>query len=155
MQQSYGRRPMSKFDLQSNFIEIALWHGCSPVNCVHIFRTLFLKTPLGGCFRLSHKSLYIYNWHLHLKPNKIFQLDLVENLNLTKRRNSWCYLIYFNLIDVIVIKLYWYFWNFNNTFLVRSMWYSDEKRGIKFCEENCEFCHKRLFPLSFFYQRLT
>ena len=28
-------------NLQSNFIEIALWHGCSPVNLLHIFRTLF------------------------------------------------------------------------------------------------------------------
>ena len=28
---------------QSNFIEIALRHGCSPVNLLHIFRTLFTK----------------------------------------------------------------------------------------------------------------
>ena len=26
---------------QSNFIEIAPWHGCSPVNVLYIFRTLF------------------------------------------------------------------------------------------------------------------
>ena len=29
--------------LQSNFIEIILWHGCSPVNVLHVFRTPFLK----------------------------------------------------------------------------------------------------------------
>ena len=29
--------------LQSNFIEIALWHRCSSVNLLHIFRTPFLK----------------------------------------------------------------------------------------------------------------
>ena len=29
--------------LQSNFIEIALRHGCPPVNLLHVFRTLFLK----------------------------------------------------------------------------------------------------------------
>ena len=29
--------------LQSNFIEIALWHGCSPVNLLHIFKILFAK----------------------------------------------------------------------------------------------------------------
>ena len=29
--------------LQSNFIEMALRHGCSPVNLLHIFRALFLK----------------------------------------------------------------------------------------------------------------
>ena len=33
--------------LQSNFIEIALWHGCSPVNLLHIFRTSFLKNASG------------------------------------------------------------------------------------------------------------
>ena len=27
--------------LLSNFIEITLWHGCSPVNLLHIFRTPF------------------------------------------------------------------------------------------------------------------
>ena len=29
--------------LQSNFIEIALWHGCSPVNLLHVFRTPYPK----------------------------------------------------------------------------------------------------------------
>ena len=36
-----------------NFIEIALRHGCSPVNVMHIFGTLLL-TALGGCFYLFH-----------------------------------------------------------------------------------------------------
>ena len=30
-----------------NFIEIALWHGCSPVNLPHIFRITFLKNTAG------------------------------------------------------------------------------------------------------------
>ena len=33
--------------LQSNFIEIALRHGCSPVNLQHIFRTPFPKNSSG------------------------------------------------------------------------------------------------------------
>ena len=33
--------------LHSNFIEIALWHGCSRVNLLHIFRTLFPKNTCG------------------------------------------------------------------------------------------------------------
>ena len=32
--------------LQSNFIEIALPHECSPVNLLHIFRTHFPKASL-------------------------------------------------------------------------------------------------------------
>ena len=30
-----------------DFIEIALWHGFSPVNLLHIFRTTFLKNISG------------------------------------------------------------------------------------------------------------
>ena len=33
--------------LISNFIEITLRHGCSPVNLLHIFRTSFLKNTSG------------------------------------------------------------------------------------------------------------
>ena len=33
--------------LERNFIEIALRHGCSPVNLLHIFRTPFLKNTSG------------------------------------------------------------------------------------------------------------
>ena len=39
-----------------NFIEIALWHGSSPVNLLHIFRTPFLNDTsewlLLHCHRL-------------------------------------------------------------------------------------------------------
>ena len=34
--------------MQSNFIEITLRHGCSPVNLLHIFRTPFPKNTSGG-----------------------------------------------------------------------------------------------------------
>ena len=40
------RSPISK-KLQSNFIEITLRHGCSPVNLLHVFRTPFLKNISG------------------------------------------------------------------------------------------------------------
>ena len=46
MQQIYREQPMLKCDLiklQGNFIEIAHWHGCSPVILLHIFRTPFLR----------------------------------------------------------------------------------------------------------------
>ena len=36
--------------LLCNFIKITLWHGFSPVNLLHIFKDLFLRTPLDGCF---------------------------------------------------------------------------------------------------------
>ena len=34
-------------EVQSNFIEIALRYGCSPINLLHIFRTSFLKNTSG------------------------------------------------------------------------------------------------------------
>ena len=34
--------------IQSNFIEITLRHGCSPVNLLHFFRTPFHKNISGG-----------------------------------------------------------------------------------------------------------
>ena len=34
-----------------NFIEIALRHGCSPVNLLHIFRTPFPKNTSGWLLR--------------------------------------------------------------------------------------------------------
>ena len=46
-----GERPCRgaiSIKLQSNFIEIVLRHGCSPVNLLHIFRNLFLKNTSGG-----------------------------------------------------------------------------------------------------------
>ena len=36
--------------LQSNFIEVALRHGCSPVNLLYIFRTAFLKNTSDRLF---------------------------------------------------------------------------------------------------------
>ena len=36
-------RSVISIKLQGKFIEITLWHGCSPVNLLQIFRTLFSK----------------------------------------------------------------------------------------------------------------
>ena len=36
-----------EYPCQTNFIEITLRHGCSPVNLLHIFRTLFYKNTFG------------------------------------------------------------------------------------------------------------
>ena len=35
------------YEMQSNFIEITLRYGCSPVNLLHIFRTPFPKSTSG------------------------------------------------------------------------------------------------------------
>ena len=50
MQQIYRRTPMTKCDFNkvaSKFIKIALRHGCSPVNLLHIFKAPFPKNTSG------------------------------------------------------------------------------------------------------------
>ena len=39
-----------------NFIEIALWHGFSPVNLLHIFKTPFLKNTHGWLLLELYKT---------------------------------------------------------------------------------------------------
>ena len=46
--------------LQSNFTEIALRHGCSPVNLLYIFRAPFLRTPMNSKKLLAKK---LQNFH--------------------------------------------------------------------------------------------
>ena len=43
-------------ELQSNFIEIKLWHGCSPVNLLHIFRISFPMNTSGGLLQTNDFS---------------------------------------------------------------------------------------------------
>ena len=55
MQQIYRKTPMLK--LQSNFIEITLRYGCSPVNLLHILRTPFSRSTSGRLLLLVHDFL--------------------------------------------------------------------------------------------------
>ena len=43
----HSYRSAISIKLQSNFIEITLRHGCSPVNLMHIFRKPFLQSTSG------------------------------------------------------------------------------------------------------------
>ena len=51
MQQIYRRTPMPKCDF--NKVAKQLRHGCSPLNLLHIFRTLFLKNTSDGLLLYS------------------------------------------------------------------------------------------------------
>ena len=59
MQQICKRKPTPKCDFNSNFIEITLWYGCSPVNLLHIFRTPFYKNTYGGLLLNSGRMLLL------------------------------------------------------------------------------------------------
>ena len=62
MQQIYRITPISKCDLNSNFIKIALRHGCSPVNLLHFSEHLFIRTLLEGCFCSTFSYQFKKNW---------------------------------------------------------------------------------------------
>ena len=95
MQQIYRRTPMPKCDFNRvalqlywnrtlvwvfcqgvistkllwNFTEIALWHGCSLVNLLHIFRTPFSKNTSGG---LLLEIVNSYNYYQNIGPSEMF-----------------------------------------------------------------------------------
>ena len=50
-----GEHPCRK---QSNFIEITLRHGCSPVSLLHIFRTSFFKNTSGWLLLKDTKKIH-------------------------------------------------------------------------------------------------
>ena len=70
-------RSAISINLQSNFIDITLWHGCSPLNLLHIFRTSFSKSTSGWMLlfvlsqRYSPKTTNLYLPHT-LNPVKYF-----------------------------------------------------------------------------------
>ena len=75
---------MLKCDLNkaklSNFIEITLWHGCSSLTLLDIFRTLFLGTTLDGCFcifsgnlKKTHTDQVYYKFCYSVRKEKTLQ----------------------------------------------------------------------------------
>ena len=67
---------MLKFK-QSNFIEITLWHGCSPVNLLHTFKTTFPQGTSGGLL-LWLKSKKVTSLHFSQTKENL-HLSLIDN----------------------------------------------------------------------------
>ena len=71
-------RSVISIKLQTNFIEIALRHGCSPVNLRHIFRTHFPRNTSGWVLleilmkllKCTYKSfIHVNNYKTQLNNN--------------------------------------------------------------------------------------
>ena len=65
------------FWLESQFFEIALRHGCSPVNLLHIFRTPFLQNASGRPLLQNKRARNI---------NNVFHILIQEMFNFSKIR---------------------------------------------------------------------
>ena len=72
MQQIYRRTPIPKCDF-NKVAEIALRHGCSPVNLLHTSRTPFSKNTSGRLLLPIAKSIFISHcYHQGAHDNKEF-----------------------------------------------------------------------------------
>ena len=67
-------RSVISIKLQSNFIEIALRHECSPVNLLHIFRTRFPKNTSGSLL------LYLPEGNFVTVYSVTFRLVIILNI---------------------------------------------------------------------------
>ena len=55
-------RNVISIKLLCNFIEIALRHGCSPVNLLHIFRAPFIKNTSGRLLLYTFVAFFWYRF---------------------------------------------------------------------------------------------
>ena len=81
-------RSVISIELQSNFIEITLLHGCSPLNLLHLFGTPFLGTLLDGCFCLFSLVSY-FGW---LQDCLYYAKDDITNISLILPTHSMAFL---------------------------------------------------------------
>ena len=78
--EEHSCRSAISMKMQSNFIEIMLQHGFSPVNLMHIFITPFLKNTFGWLlllvlFQFSVKILYdFFSALLKILPSNILYI---------------------------------------------------------------------------------
>ena len=83
-----------------NFIEIALQHGCSPVNLLHIFRRPFYKNTYEGLLCCVKDIIQIKSGFFHVKQGffRPIQLRIASlsgkkdfvQLQTDVRKNVWC-----------------------------------------------------------------
>ena len=82
--------------MQSNFIEIALRHGCSPVYLLHVFRTPFLRTTSGWLLLYLYFLSKILTMHITVREGKT-TIFILLNLFLRDTNNQ---LFFFPVFDM-------------------------------------------------------
>ena len=83
----HPRRSVISIKFQSNFIEITLMHGYSPVNWLHILRTPFsFFRPIRKAFQYNRNN-FLLDWYLYFSAkqysNARFKIIATKNSNET------------------------------------------------------------------------
>ena len=97
MKQICRRTPILKCDFNNvalRLIEIILRQECSAINLLHIFRTPFIRTHLGGCFwkynathvvkcstHYNPETKYIQNCSLNISPPSSLIVTTIFNIS--------------------------------------------------------------------------
>ena len=68
------------------YMEITLWHRCSPVNLLHISEHLFIRTPLKDCFCLYISLLLLL--HSFYASCELSHFSINLSLKAATRRSS-------------------------------------------------------------------
>ena len=92
-------RSVVSVKLLCNFIEITLWHGYSPANLLHIFRTSFPKNTYGGLLleifvMVITKSLNVSNNELQIYRFFFLVLLLVVSLSFKSLRYNFMFFLW-------------------------------------------------------------
>ena len=106
---------------QSNFIKIALRHGCSPVNLLHIFRTTFPKNTSGRLLLQLYFMISIMKTKLHVWKHSCEYLSL--NIRVHKTLNCLVMLVICNNREPAKYQLYLYFFN---GYCLKMVWHTLE-----------------------------
>ena len=116
----YSCRSAISVKLQSNFIEIALWHGCSPVNFLHIFRTSSLKNTSEW---LLLQIAFTYH-SVFLNINCSFEFWRLYCTSKLWRSINKFFFLNFNYAQFcyIVVDFHFQIFNVNNFRNIRSFW---------------------------------
>ena len=100
--------------LQSDFIEITLRHGCSPVNLLHIFRTPFPKNASGGLLKFivmcnydgDPSKMYFRNLTL-FKMTKVRRLATHVNIELWNLFNIYHFDPFMPITCYTYLAIFW------------------------------------------------
>ena len=79
--------------MQNNFIEITLWHACSLVNLLHIFRTPFLKNTPGWLllkFKHPFEWVTVNNWQYASVCGEGERTHLILTCSKLTIMSFWC-----------------------------------------------------------------